>query len=237
MKNIKLLLATTAMLSMGVIVAKATTPTKPTAELGASVVIMHPMIIDSTAGSIDFGYIMANTRTAENPAVVKVNPDGSLDGTATNAIVVTPTATTPIKITSNNFALFINDDQKTDSQSVINEGQGGTHNYTQRDIDLATDMVASINGLTSENGYGSNFLMDYSLSENSIKLYDSRAEDDLCGEVTELTPRWKYTTANGGTLELYFGGTFTMNKDYVDNADTTGCYGNILVTFIGKDIF
>lgn len=223
MKNIKLLLATTAILSMGTISAMAGTDTIQTS-LQASIGIFNAFNINSSGGSIKFPHITTVNPSGSGKIKVKVTPDGAIDENGSNAQIARyNSGTTPIIISGS---------------TISSPGNAFAYNY-QNNLEAAIaakggeELTAAELIAVAEQGLGETYSVyggtyNIELGEETIEMKDGNTP---CGEVKNLTPKWRYNPENAGSLELRFGGTFEMVSDFSTDTENH-CSGSTTVTFI-----
>ena len=232
MKNFKLLLASTAILSTGLALnvkaedeSSAYTNTVHST-LRASVGIFSPLTM--TDGAIDFGEITTYGRNGNN-IKIKVNPDGSIDQSVSTAQVVRNPSVTTMYLGGGDLGEI--GIIRADVEAIIAEGIGGEHGYTQDNMDEATYMLALFNGTYSGLSMGEISLV---LSNPTFNLEDG--DENTCGEVSGLIPTWKYTGTEGKEVEIRFGGTFTLDSVYTPENGNDICIGSTTVTLIKNNL-
>ena len=157
MKNFKLLLATTAMLSMGAMVANAT---DDTFTLTTTVDLLRPALVIEEISPLHFGRLYA-----ENGAIVVAEANGG-HGTGTTASIFDPVYGGSIKISGGVFDVI---DQLTGTNktqyvaNLSNALSGGIVAFPDEDIDLTDgnivcgtidkDTLTQIAEVNAEGGY------------------------------------------------------------------------------------
>ena len=222
MKNLKLLLATTAMLSIGSSAVFADADSVSTT-LRASINILDPFTMNSSGGEIIFPSITLKEQPGADSIKVTVKPDGTIDQSKTNAQIlmmsrqgkVVNSQIKPIIISGGNIKYQVDD----------------TYSNTNTDEEIAAKDIANTQ---ADGGFHAYNIV---LSSNEIPMqYDD--DSPLCGTVSDLTRSWHYNKTNK-SIELRFGGTFELYKDNngyfeIQDADLGGieCFGKITVTLI-----
>ena len=229
MKNFKLLLASTAILSTGLVMgalADGETPTAATytnrtsATLETSIRIFSP--ISMTNGKLDFPDITTTAKTGVDSVKVKVKPNGEIDYSETTAQLI---------------GNGINNGRAYIQPIKITGGDVGDYKsaYTAEGADAAAldeYYNAELSGIFDD-------YYDVVVADSTIPMYiqnsDTSVATNHCGDVGSLERYWHYNTSlNGGKggLELSFGGTFTLDSDF-DPTDSGGgvrCIGSTTVT-------
>ena len=226
MKNIKLLLATTAILSMGAVVANADTDSVST-RLRASIELRNPLTMNATGGTIWFPMITVKPQQGASSIYVTVKPDGSVDQNLSN-----------VQILNQMDANGIKDGSATDAIIISGGDINALFASLYANKTTAEERAELDNDLIQEDG---SFDGSYNvaLSSETIPMTVDGLGSTPCGTVRDLTRHWTYTGTNGGQIELRFGGTFELYKDASSGAyfspganGLATCSGQITVTLV-----
>ena len=230
MRNFKLLLATTAILSTSMaanVCAEGETPVtaanysnRASATLTATIDIYNP--ITMTNGYINFPIITTGNMNNYDSVKVKLNYDGTIDYANSTAQIVNEShGSGPIKITGGDIGAY-------------------RSSFVGKTGDVLASTLAGHNS-TGADGYKVWAGGNYSLAvADTIPMYEldtsgSQATSTLCGEVSDLQRYWNYNTAldnNKGGFEVSFGGTFTVDSDYNPTVGHRRCRGSTTVTLL-----
>lgn len=229
MRNFKLLLATTAILSATFAVgamaegeAPITAETygnRATATLNASINILSP--ITMTDGDIKFPTITTTNMNSYDEVKVKVNYDGTIDYAESTAQIVNDNIAnsyyvTPIQITGGHLSNLYQSEYTAGGANAAALDE--SHNFNGRFGSYNVSVAETIPMYTLNNYY--------------------QLTNTQCGEVSALERYWNYDTSlNGGKggLKLRFGGTFTLDGNYTPTTAYERCQGSTTVTFIFVD--
>ena len=218
MRNFKLLLATTAILSTGLAanvladdpapVTEANYSNRASATLSTSIQIISPMTM--TNGSISFPTITTTNMNNYESVKVKVNYDGTIDYANSTAQIISKSSyITPITIIGGDIG----------SLKSTFDGKTG-------------DELASAIAYYNSGGSWAGGMYSLQVAD-TIPMYDNNT-NTLCGEVSDLQKYWYYDTAldnNKGGFKVKFGGTFTVDSDYNPTGGLGRCSGGATVTF------
>ena len=220
MKNFKLLLATTAILSAGLVINSNAESVK--AEFRIGVGIFNPISITTTHADFDLGAISNN-----GGKVLKVKPDGSVDETVTTAQVVG-------KSQGNNKIVIKGARYTSTFADNFYEGNN-LSNY--RDIlnntNSTAEEISNAKSKIDEFGLNYGFII---VPDDDVVVMMSDKTNSRCGELSNHEFMQIYRPYNDNAVEVYYGGTFTLDDDYDagDTLDTSYdyCEGTVHITVL-----
>ena len=205
MKNFKLLLASTAILSTGALAVLATPSTAPqsvTAQFGADIVIVEPALM--TGGNISFP-----TMLATGGRVVTVDATGAVDSSSTATFAdPNPTASVnPIIISGADIGSMYDDSNGADTSFDINNYSGWSQIQMPPKITL-TDVSTNQSGKCG----------DVTGFTPGTPSFGKDIMEEGGSEVR--------------TIRFPYGATFTMKEGFHPENGYANCKGSATVTYI-----